>query len=675
MPSPELPISSTNSWRPLRHSKRDDQSGPKLDYPTDRNGLDHSVSFTSELTLDRVETVSPHFNPTLTSALPSINSPDQPQHPSATAPRKSEAFKRLGQASLVSSSIFKSNPPPTTASPSRPPRPLPSPSTPVSHIKSSSSVPRSLHTPLRPQSQMAAALKGLGIADQSSSLNPTASTSTYPHPTSASAPSSQIIRKTGTKRKSDENLPPRPAPALNPSTHSLRSMDNSTQPLTPKARPTPRKSHAYTSLTRNALVSSSPFKTQAQPPIQSSAQRPPAPIVSSIKTNLSGIVSPTGSSSEDGEGSSNESDLTPGTPPAAIPNPISSTPLSPRSTTNSSSVLKNQRLGGPRSFTPPLPQSYHAEHRVGHDGLSPARPQSAMSTPGKRRERRKTVTWGGEDVLEFEREEEWRRASGASSAASAESVGSPRSNPSESDEDSREVQSDAIAPEPAVSDRRPEEFWGRRSHSSSTEVGEADQDGVEGEEAEQSVGSVIVHGLAPPEHSELETGPSFSSDTDPVDRMVNDLLTSPDLAGHVKSAMSLHQWAMPDVNVADPPDAQGNHGPVEVEDSLSLEEQVRQEEERAEAQRRALSLVSSQPSSPLKTKGTSRFPYVSPKLGHQVPSSSPKDESNLGDSTTHNIPSPADLSAIMDEPPPFRPISLPGIGEGEDSLCKSHCAS
>ncbi|KAG0152012.1 hypothetical protein CROQUDRAFT_86229 [Cronartium quercuum f. sp. fusiforme G11] len=583
-------------------------------------------------------------------------------HPSASAPRKSEAFKRLGQANLVSSSIFKSNHHQPIKLPSSPIKPSNLHSAPINSNN------RIQHTPLRPTSQMAAALKNLGIVDPTSS-NPPNSPSPHPPPPPP--------KTSGTKRKSDENLPPpRPAPGLSHAAPSLHTMPNHsrhhqqasssitkiTNNKNPK--PAPRKSSAYDALTRNALVSSSPFKAHHQPSSTSINPTSSSPF-KQARPPLA--VSPPGSSSEEvEEGSSNESDPTPGTPPPSTvsetPNSIRSTIPSPRSSTNSSSVLKHQRLGGPRSFTPP-PYHQSNEPEESSDLTGSGRPQSAMSTPGKRRERRKTVTWGGEDVLEFEREEEWRKASGASSVDSYASQPSVRSE-SESEEEevveevSTEISSSSIiAPQQHHHPSEGEEdFWGRASESHQHHRQLSD------DQADQSTASFVVHEdheqLLPPSHSNLDqqNGTSFSSDTDPVDRMVDDLLTSPHLAGLVKPAMSMQGWTMPAVE----------NGRVLKDESLSLEEQMKLEDDR----------LRNHSPSPLKLKkSASRFPYLSSAGGEvdQVIANKSSIQSVTADdddTTAISIPSPADESSaqIMDERAPFRPISLPGLDGPDDSL-------
>ncbi|KAG0144926.1 hypothetical protein CROQUDRAFT_94493 [Cronartium quercuum f. sp. fusiforme G11] len=133
-------------------------------------------------------------------------------------------------------------------------------------------------------------------------------------------------------------------------------------------------------------------------------------------------ISPPGLSSEEvEEGSSDKFYPTPGTPPPSTvsetQNLIQSTIPSPHLSTNSSSILKHQRLGGPQSFTPP-PYHQSNEPEESSNLTGSGRPQSAMSMPGKSRECQKMVTWGEDDVLEFEREGKWRKASGASSVDS-----------------------------------------------------------------------------------------------------------------------------------------------------------------------------------------------------------------------------------------------------------------
>ncbi|KAH9819461.1 hypothetical protein DFH28DRAFT_1122175 [Melampsora americana] len=646
------------SWHARRPSHNDQQDDTSFNAQSFQSGTDHSFSI-SDLT-DHVQTSS-YPQPSLNRNLPSLQSSvsqHHPQHPSATAPRSTEAFKRLGQASLVSSSIFKSNPPVSV-------QPSPSPSILASDTISAPTTPRALHTPLRPQSQMAAALKGLGFASQTTSSitsqSPLASSSSKPGSFPASAPPTQPIRKTGTKRKSDENLPPpRPAPGLPPSAPSLHLIDTSTLSVPPKNRP-PRKSSAYNALTRNALVTSSPFKAPSKMSIQSSDHQNPASAsgTSNIRTKLPVAVSPPGSSSEEGEGSSNESEPTPGTPPSATPPSIPNTIPSPRSTTNSGSVLKNQRLGGPRSFTPPPQTSYDEENDVEDELSRSGRPPSAMSTPGKRRERRKTVTWGGEDVLEFEREEEWRRASGASSV---DSHGSSHSNHSESEEESVEVPSSHLThyQAPNATDVRDDEFWGRASDLSATQITHEHGQLVDTEDADQSATSVIVHELdeTPSNYPEGEHVTSFSSEMDPVDKMVDALLTSPDLAGHVGNGLSLQQWAMPNV--------QDEAGRSPNDESLSLEERMKLEDAQAELQRQRDHPPTP---TPLRPKSVSRFPYMSPRLGDKAVDPTPPGlpVTTEVEPSVKNA-SPAEPSSITSESSPFQPITLQGLDGADDSL-------
>ncbi|WAQ91755.1 hypothetical protein PtA15_15A147 [Puccinia triticina] len=131
-------------------------------------------------------------------------------HSSAAAPRQSEAFKRLGQASLVSSSIFKSAP----STPNQPSRPALNhqPSTvaqTAAHSTPGSRISFTQHRAPGTQSQMAAALQGLGIASQLLSAVDThrPPTATCPLPTPTPSTPLQGPHKPGTKRKSDENLP------------------------------------------------------------------------------------------------------------------------------------------------------------------------------------------------------------------------------------------------------------------------------------------------------------------------------------------------------------------------------------------------------------------------------------------------------------------------------------
>lgn len=478
-------------------------------------------------------------------------------HSSAAAPRQSEAFKRLGQASLVSSSIFKSALPSTSNPPRHPPTPSGKPSSvPSAHPPPPppSSRPASNHprVPGR-QSQMAAALQGLGITSQvittSDFPRPTIYNPPPPPPPTRSTPSTiaQASKSSGTKRKSDENLPlpPRPPPNL-----SLNTIDPSTPAQKP--RPPPRQSLAFNALTRNALVSSSPFKAPGSStpatknsPSLANHSRPTGPVTCSATSQADPPSSPHRSPI-----------ITPGTPPSPdrLIHPLPSRPSPPRPSGPANGVLKSQRLGGPRSFTPP------------HSPLSPSHPSdtedhrmihpvpSALSNTSRRHERRKTVTWGGEDVLEFEWEEEWRRSSLTSSSDSASPGSDTKSTNSSSDSSSDFETRD---PPRSTSDpfqaRRPphqSESWSDSAsptHQSSLKLD--DPDGFEPSSTRdeddtsldhQSHDSLVIRDDSQDspstDHHDLSRAEdSFSTDTDPVDQMVNELLTSPDLAAHINS--------------------------------------------------------------------------------------------------------------------------------------------
>ncbi|KNE87327.1 hypothetical protein PSTG_19291, partial [Puccinia striiformis f. sp. tritici PST-78] len=157
--------------------------------------------------------------------------------------------------------------------------------------------------------------------------------------------------------------------------------------MNPKARP-PRQSTAFNVLTRNALVTSSPFKASSpDPSINKSTSSSPETLDRSSSVSPSTSFAPP---SEYDAASSHQPDPAPGTPPRNARPELPVPPTSPRSCGGTNGVLKIQRLGGPRGFTPP-----HATQSSGYASEpEDRRVPSALSCPSRRRERRKTVTWG-----------------------------------------------------------------------------------------------------------------------------------------------------------------------------------------------------------------------------------------------------------------------------------------
>ncbi|KAH9442986.1 hypothetical protein Pst134EB_027336 [Puccinia striiformis f. sp. tritici] len=580
-------------------------------------------------------------------------------HSSAAAPRQSEAFKRLGQASLVSSSIFKSAP----STPNQPPRSAtsnkPSPITQTGLQSTPGS--RVSYTPHRApgsQSQMAAALQGLGIASQVS----TAADSRRPLPNTR--PLATSTHKPGTKRKSDENLPipPRPPPNLPPSAPPLQVINQMNQ----KARP-PRQSTAFNVLTRNALVTSSPFKASSP---DLSTNKSTSTSSSSETPDRSTSVSPSTSfapPSEYDAASSHQPDPAPGTPPRHVRPELPVPPSSPRSCGGTNGVLKIQRLGGPRGFTPP-----HATQSSGYASEpEDRRVPSALSCPSRRRERPKTVTWGGEDVLEFEREEEWRRTSNTSSSDSASQASDLKP------EDSSDLSSELDASDPShplhpspEQPSPPSELWkGPENNLESNYVltrqdsDRHDQPTYEEEDdnfaRDQSEGSVIIHEdseelhpLAISTNDISYTANSQSSEIDPVDQMVDELLTSPDLAGLVQ-AQAAQPWPS-----TSPTHEQERNEPA-MGDSSPEEEVSAQTEE---SQQVATAQNDHLPGD-VQAKRRSRFPYILTDQPVQPPEQ-PHPTVASEASQCDTIPSEQTSSA---QPVSFQPISLSSLGL-EDSL-------
>ncbi|PLW20701.1 hypothetical protein PCANC_07386 [Puccinia coronata f. sp. avenae] len=583
-------------------------------------------------------------------------------HSSAAAPRQSEAFKRLGQASLVSSSIFKSAP----STPNQTSRATTSrqPSNDAQTGSQFTPGSRISFTPQRApgtQSQMAAALQGLGIASQV--LSPTDSHRPLPstRPLSTFTHSTQGTCKPGTKRKSDENLPvpPRPPPNLPPSAPPLQVINQISQ----KARP-PRQSNAYNLLTRNALVTSSPFKaSRSDLPTNKSA------LTSSEAPDSHPSSSPSTSftpSSEADEVSSHESDLVHGSP---SPNTWSDqharpTPMRPSGSTNG--VLKMHRLGGPRSLTPPHhSQSSGYISEPDHCDATGHAP-SALSGPSRRHERRKTVTWGGEDVLEFEWEEEWRRASNTSSSDSA-------SQPSDSKpEDISDVSSELDPSDhpqgpsdPSIPEHpsRSSEHWQGRSdtreindltHQTSDERDrsphEEDDDMIN-----NSQGSVVIHDdLEDPALPVMSgndiscTAYNHSSEIDPVDQMVDALLTSPDLAGLV-SAQAGQPWSATTIVHAQDRNLQSENEVA----SDGLESITTQETEEAAKEPNRVVAEDGYP------KSRSRFPYI--QVEKPKPPSEAQDSALAPDALSSSNDGPLDQSSLGPAAP-FQPLSLSSLG-------------
>lgn len=583
-------------------------------------------------------------------------------HSSAAAPRQSEAFKRLGQASLVSSSIFKSAP----STPNQPSRSTTNNQSSSTHPKTglqSTAGSRISFTPQRPpgtQSQMATALQCLGIASSSTDAQrPLPST----RPLATCTPSSPGTRKPGTKRKSDENLPvpPRPPPNLPPSAPPLQAINQISQ----KARP-PRQSNAFNILTRNALVTSSPFKVPGSDLLTNKT-------LSSSSENFHRHPSPSPSasfspSSQAYEDSSRESDLAPRSPSPIIPSDLHPRPPSPRPSGSTNGVLKVHRLGGPRSFTPPhssLSSGYVSEPERGDTA---SRAPSALSCPSRRRERRKTVTWGGEDVHEFEREEEWRRASITSSSDSTSQLSDSKL------EETSDVSSDFDVSDhpPAPLDHptpeppsHPFELWSGSpaavdlnsvTHQDSGDHEPTPHD-QEDDMMDNSQGSVVIHDdsddVAAPHimsgHDASYTANSHSSEFDPVDQMVDELLTSPDLAGLVNT-----QVAQPWSTTSTEHEQDRNPQPTN-ETSSDGEERVNTNEtERVDHQQADALPHDDHP------KPRARFPYI------QVEKPNPPPEQQQDSIPTSTVLSPSDTASVEHPPPnqatPFQPLSLSSLG-------------
>ncbi|WAR58179.1 hypothetical protein PtB15_5B411 [Puccinia triticina] len=580
-------------------------------------------------------------------------------HSSAAAPRQSEAFKRLGQASLVSSSIFKSAP----STPNQPSRPALNhqPSTVAQTAAHSTPGSRISFTPQRApgtQSQMAAALQGLGIASQLSSAADThrPPTATRPLPTPTPSTPLQGPHKPGTKRKSDENLPipPRPHPNLPPSAPPLQMINQMNQ----KARPPPRQSSAFNVLTRNALVTSSPFKASgSDPSINKSTSSSSEHLNRATSSSPSTSFTP---SSEGDEASSHDSDVAPGTPPSHTRPDLPVPPTSPRAGGSANGVLKTQRLGGPRSFTPP-----HASRSSGYasepeKGGQDCRAPSALSCPNRRRERRKTVTWGGEDVLEFEWEEEWRRTSNASSSDSQISDSKPEDASDISTESDLSEAPQALIDHPNPEHHsHPSEFWNESSGTTTQVNGfthhdsnqhEKHQEEEEDEEADDvmnhSQSSVVIHddskeSLLHPGHDTSYTANSQSSEIDPVDQMVDELLTSPDLAELVNAQAAQTQ------SPTSPEDDQDRNRLAD--DLVSAEESQSANTQQADeaTKQKNVALPAND-----ETKPRSRFPYMKPQES-VLPPEQPD--------TIHVSEAPS-ASEATPQAASFQPISLSSLG-------------
>ncbi|POW19522.1 hypothetical protein PSHT_04565 [Puccinia striiformis] len=586
---------------------------------------------------------------------PRVPSGENQLHSSAAAPRQSEAFKRLGQASLVSSSIFKSAP----STPNQPPRSAtsnkPSPITQTGLQSTPGS--RVSYTPHRApgsQSQMAAALQGLGIASQTS-------TATDPRrPLPNTRPLATSTHKPGTKRKSDENLPipPRPPPNLPPSAPPLQVINQ----MNPKARP-PRQSTAFNVLTRNALVTSSPFKASSpDPSINKSTSS------SSETLNLSTSASPSTSFAPPSEyDTASPHEPAPDTPPRHARPELPAPPASPRSCGGTNGVLKIQRLGGPRGFTPP-----HATQSSGYvSEPEDRRVPSALSCPSRRRERRKTVTWGGEDVLEFEWEEEWRRTSNTSSSDSASQASDLK--PEDSSDLSSELDasdpSHPLHPSPEQPSFPPELWKGPENNLESNHVSthqdsdQHDQPNYEEEDEDlardRSEGSVIIHEdsedlqpLAISTNDISLTANSQSSEIDPVDQMVDELLTSPDLAGLVQ-AQAAQPWPS-----TSPTHEQERNEPVRNDDSPEEEVSAPTEESQEVGQVQNDDLPGN-----VHAKRRSRFPYI---RTDQLDQSPEQPHLTVASEASPCDPIPSEQLSSA-QPASFQPISLSSLGL-EDSL-------
>ncbi|WAR62548.1 hypothetical protein PtB15_15B134 [Puccinia triticina] len=229
-----------------------------------------------------------------------------------------------------------------------------------------------------------------------------------------------------------------------------------------KAHPPPRQSSAFNVLTRNALVTSSPFKASgSDPSINKSTSSSSEHLNRTTSSLPSTSFTP---SSEGDEASSHDSDVAPGTPPSHARPDLPVPPTSPRAGGSANGVLKTQRLGGPQSFTPP-----HASRSSGYasepkKGGQDCRAPSALSCPNRRRELRKTVTWGGEDVLKLEWEEEWRRTSNASSSDSQISNSKPKDTSDISTDSDLSEAPQALIDHPNPKHQsHPSEFWNESS--------------------------------------------------------------------------------------------------------------------------------------------------------------------------------------------------------------------
>ncbi|CAH7686627.1 hypothetical protein BY996DRAFT_4575765 [Phakopsora pachyrhizi] len=671
---------SSTGWGPLRVLKKENDiqlPSPSYDSHPDQKS---SENLYQSPAIDRVGRPSTRLGSSIststsTSSLSSRSSAPSPQplHPSAAAPRQSNAFKRLEKASLVSSSIFKSNTSSnqpssqacSQASTSSSCQPSSSTSTGVS------SLPRSQLLTQRPpgaKSQMAAALKGLGLQPPRS-LNcesPKKQSETRPQftdPHSSDPSSIQSSPRPRTKRKSDEDLPvpPRPAPNLPPSATPLKSTSNKS--LSSKARP-PRQSLAFNCLTRNALVSSSPFKVGTSKMSNT---------VASAQSDSGAPNLLTSSHSDEGENSSNESDLAPGTPPLNQSNKTSSIPSHSRLPSAANGVLKSHRLGGPRSFTPPQSPKFTRKDSQSINAEQGNAPPSALSTPGRRLERRKTVTWGGEDVLEFERDEEWRRTSGASSNETTDSPllhsASPE-NLSDCSHDDIQAGSDDLThnagQQHLMCEPEGDQFWGRRrsqpSRLSSAEDRSTSPEGVHTLEAndsnldenqyDQSTDSVVIHDIevCPNVATDEYVGPSsFSSDTDPVDRMVDALLTSPDLAAHVTKSQLMQSWTIPEHEDQNSEDDTRDRD----DECFKAGENIMSDEEADENQEISFNEEDTNTPKP------SRFPYVKSEADKKIETETGFGNANF-DMSVFDL-APMTVDNISNETAPFSPITLPNL--------------
>ncbi|KAH9468761.1 hypothetical protein Pst134EA_009293 [Puccinia striiformis f. sp. tritici] len=296
---------------------------------------------------------------------------------------------------------------------------------------------------------------------------------------------------------------------------------------------------------------------------------------------------------------------------------------------------------------------------------------SALSCPSRRRERRKTVTWGGEDVLEFEWEEEWRRTSNTSSSDSASQASDLKP------EDSSDLSSELDASDPShplhpspEQPSLPSELWkGPENNlecnyvSTHQDSDQHDQPNYEEEDddlaRDRSEGSVIIHEdsedlqpLAITTNDISLTANSQSSEIDPVDQMVDELLTSPDLAGLVQ-AQAAQPWPS-----TSPTHEQERNEPVRNDDSPEEEVSAPTEESQEVGQVQNDDLPGNG-----HAKRRSRFPYIRTDQPDQSPE---QPHLTVASEASPCDPIPSEQTSSA-QPASFQPISLSSLGL-EDSL-------